>query len=327
MSTNDRPVIALLTAPDEAPYPGLEALSGRADIRHARSSDELRAVLPEADVLLVTNFRRGIAEAWPAAHRLQWIHATSAGVDALLFPELVASGIPVTNARGIFDRAIAETVLGMILHFAKDIDTSIVLQRRREWRHRETERIDGAHALVVGTGSIGRAIARLLRAAGLSVAGVGSRARDGDADFVDIAAADALQARLPAADYVIVSAPLTADTRGLFAADAFAAMRPSARLINIGRGPIVVTDDLVAALRSGEIAGAALDVFEQEPLPADHPLWALPNVLVTPHMAGDFIGWQRALIEQFVANFERWQAGAPLHNVVDKTRGYVTTQI
>jgi len=319
----ERPTIALLTGPDEDPYPGLEALAGRADICHARSGDELRAILPDADILLVTNFRRGVADAWPHARRLQWIHATSAGVDALLFPELVASDIPVTNARGLFDRAIGETVLGTVLHFAKDMGTSVVLQQRHEWRHRETERIDGARALVVGAGSIGRAIARLLYGAGMTVDGIASSARANDPDFGRIDGTDRLHERLPEADYVVIAAPLTATTRGLFDADMFAAMHPTARLINIGRGPIVVTDDLVAALRNGEIAGAALDVFEREPLPSDHPLWDLPNVLITSHMAGDFVGWQRALIEQFIANFDRWQAGEPLQNVVDKQRGYV----
>lgn len=325
MANADSPTIAVLTGGDEAPYPGLEALAGRARIRHASNAEELRDILPETDILLVTNFRRGIADAWPLARRLQWIHATSAGVDALLFPALVESDIPVTNARGTFDRAIAEMVLGTVLHFAKDMATSIALQQRHEWRHRETERIDGARTLVVGAGSIGRAIARLLHSAGMAVDGIASRERDSDPDFGRVDGTDRLHERLPEADFVVIAAPLTATTRGLFDAHALAAMAPSARLINIGRGPVVVTDDLVAALRRGELAGAALDVFEEEPLPHDHALWDLPNVLITPHMAGDVIGWQRALIEQFVANFDRWQAGEPLANVVDKRRGYVAS--
>ncbi len=324
MATGTLPTIALLTAPGEATPPGLEPLEGRAEIRHATDREGLIDAVAEADILLVTDFRSAlVAEAWPHARRLQWVHATSAGVDALLFPELIASSVPLTNARGIFDRPIAETVLGLVLLFAKDLRTTLALQERREWRHRETERIAGRHALVVGAGAIGRQIARLLTAAGLTVDGVASRPRADDPDFGAVHGTEALQAHLSEADYVVIAAPLTAATAGLFDAAAFRAMAPSARLINIGRGPIVVTDDLVAALQQGAIAGAALDVFEQEPLPAGHPLWGMENVVVSPHMAGDFRGWRAALSAQFVANFERWAAGAPLHNVVDKQRGYV----
>ncbi|MBK1726907.1 D-2-hydroxyacid dehydrogenase [Halorhodospira neutriphila] len=324
MATGALPVIALLTAPGEAPPPGLEPLEGRAEIRHATDREALIDAVAEADILLVTDFRSAlVAEAWPHARRLQWVHATSAGVDALLFPELIAAPVPLTNARGIFDRPIAETVLGLVLLFAKDLRTTLALQQRQEWRHRETECIAGRHALVVGAGAIGRQIARLLTAAGLTVDGVASRPRGDDPDFGAVHGTAALHAHLGEADYVVIAAPLTAATAGLFDAAAFRAMAPSARLINIGRGPIVVTDDLVAALREGAIAGAALDVFEQEPLPAGHPLWGMENVVVSPHMAGDFRGWQAALSAQFVANFERWAAGAPLHNVVDKQRGYV----
>src|SRR5699024_7800185 len=128
---------------------------------------------------------------------------------------------------------------------------------------------------------------------------------------------------LAAADWVVLAAPLTESTRGMIDTEALAAMRPTARLINVGRGELVRTDDLVTALQQGTIAGAALDVLETEPLPAGHPLWALRAALVPPHWAGAFIGWRAALVELFAANLARWRAGEPLHNVVDKTRGYV----
>ncbi len=324
MADGARPVIALLTAPDEGPPPGLEQLEDRAEVRHATTREGLTEDIADARVLLVTDFRtRFVRDAWPHARQLEWVHATSAGVDALLFPEMARSSIPLTNARGIFDRAIAETVLGMILLFAKDMRTTLALQERREWRHRETERIQGKRALVVGAGSIGRQIARLLDGAGLSVDGVASRPRSDDADFGTVYGTADLHEQLPRADYVIIAAPLTDATRGLFDRRAFRAMDPGARLINIGRGPIVVTEDLVASLHDGEIAGAALDVFEEEPLPAAHPLWDMPNVFISHHMAGDFVGWRKALIHQFIDNFERWSTGSPLCNVVDKQRGYV----
>ena len=313
--------ITVLTA-DEQPPPGLDRIVD-ADIALAWDEATLRRELPGTDVLLVTDFRTGaLAAAWPTADRLQWVHAASAGVDQLMFDALVTSAIPVTNAQGIFDRSIAEYVLGVILAFAKDTRANIDYQRERRWVHRDTETAADKHVLVVGAGSIGREIGALCRAVGMRISGIASRARDADAVFDGVYAADDIDAHLPAVDYVVIAAPLTPATEGWFNSARFAAMGAHARLINVGRGPIVVTDDLVAALESGRIAGAALDVFEQEPLAPDHRLWALDNVLLSAHMAGDFIGWRVALIDQFVANLERWRAGEALVNRVDKQRGY-----
>jgi len=318
-----RPIIVVLTAPDEPIPEGLEALEGEAELRRADDAAGLRETLPGAEILCVTDFRtEALADAWPAADALAWIHATSAGVDALMIPEIRDSAIPVTNARRIFDGCIAEYVLGQIISFCKDFAGNYRLQQHRQWQHRETEPVAGRSVLVVGAGSIGRRIARTCSAVGMEVDGVGRRARDGDEDFGAIYAQADLLSLLPDYDFVVIAAPLTADTEGLFGAAEFKAMQPGARLINIGRGPIVKTDELVAALQDGEIDGAALDVFEQEPLPADHPLWSLPNVAISAHMAGDFIGWKRALSEQFIDNFRRWQADQPLNNPVDKQSGF-----
>src|SRR5690606_38206097 len=161
-------------------------------------------------------------------------------------------------------------------------------------------------AVVVGVGPIGRAIARLLRGAGLTVRGVGRSARSGDEDFGHVHGSDELLTVLGEADYVIVAAPLTPSTQGMFDAEAFAAMRPTARFVNVGRGEIVVQQALVDALSAGELAGAALDVFEEEPLPEDSPLWSMPNVVVSPHMSGDAHGWLDVLAQLFVDNFKRW---------------------
>ncbi len=320
------PVIALLTAPGERLPEGLEALESEVEFRLASDGPSLQKALQGAQILCVTDFRtQALAKAWPGADCLEWIHATSAGVDALLTPEVRASDIPVTNARGIFDRCIAEYVLGQIIAFAKDFAGNWQLKRAKQWQHRETEPVAGRSVLVVGAGSIGRTIARLCGAVGMEVDGVGRRARPGDADFGAIYAQSDLISILGDYDFVVIAAPLTPDTEGLFGAAEFKAMQPSARLINIGRGPIVRTQDLVNALIDGDIDGAALDVFEQEPLPADHPLWNLPNVAISAHMAGDFIGWKRALSEQFIDNFRRWQRGDSLMNVIDKQHGFVTT--
>lgn len=298
----------------------------RAEV-HYTDTDGLESALQGADALLLWDFLSDATrEAWApqrAEPTLRWIHVAAAGVDKLLFDELVESEVTVTNSRGIFESSIAEFVLGVTLAFAKDFPGNCRLQQRRQWQHRETERIAGRHALVVGTGPIGRATARLLCAAGMRVSGVGRTARESDPDFGVVYQDGALLEELPGADYVVAVAPLTDRTRGLFDARAFAAMKSTARLINVGRGELVVEPDLVDALESGTIDGAALDVFANEPLPPDSPLWGMPNVLVSPHMSGDFIGWENALAELFVENFERWFSGEPLWNVVDKQLGYV----
>ena len=303
--------------------PGMQRVEALAEVRYTEAAD-LPAALRGADVLFVWDFfSTAVVQAWASADRLRWIHIASAGVDRLLFPELVDSDVVVTNSRGIFDRPIAEYVLGLVLAVAKDLPATLQLQREMTWRHRETQRIDTKRALVVGTGSIGRAIGRLLRSAGVTVIGVGRTARTTDADFGVVHAGSDLVKLLPDADYVIVAAPLTDSTRRMLGADAFRAMKRSAWLVNVGRGEIVVQDDLVSALSAGEIGGAALDVFCEEPLPAGHPLWTMPNVIVSPHMSGDFVGWLDALVALFADNVDRWLAGAQLRNEVNKHAGYV----
>ena len=295
-------------------------------VRYVRET-ELADALPGADVLFMWDFlSEALAEAWPRAGGPDWVHIASAGVDRLLFPGLVEGDAVVTNSRGVFDEPIAEYVLGLVLAFAKDLHTTVRLQGERRWRHRETERVTGARALVVGTGPIGRAIGRRLSAAGLSVSGAGRTARDADPDFGLVHPMERLGEALAWADYVVLAAPLTEQTRRMIDAAALDRMRPSARLINVGRGALVAEADLVEALRAGRIAGAALDVFEDEPLPESSPLWDMPDVVVSPHMSGDVLGWRDELVRMFAANFDRYLSGRPLRNVVDKRLGYVGSQ-
>lgn len=293
----------------------------RAEVRYT-VADGLAEALRGADVLFVDDFRTtAIPDAWSAADRLSWLHVGGTGVDAVLFDELIASDVIVTNTRGIFDTAIAEYVLAQILNFAKDLPESLRLQREHTWRHRESQRLCDATVLIVGTGSIGRATARMLRAVGMQVRGLGRRAREDDPDFGTVTTD--LYAELPGADYVVALAPLTPRTRNMFDAAAFTNFKPHARFINVGRGELVLTDDLVAALRAGTLAGAALDVVDPEPLPPGHALWDLPNVHLTPHNSGDFAGWRREITAAFAGNFRKWIDGRPLDNVVDKRLGYV----
>ncbi len=284
------------------------------------TDDTLADALPGTEVLLVWEFTStALRAAWPAADALRWVHTASAGVDRMIFPGMVASDVRLTNSRGVFDAPIAEYVLGLVVAMAKDLPGTLAQQARGQWRHRETERVAGRRAVVVGGGPIGRATAALLTAVGMRVELVGRRGGDGAHPF------DALPALLPDAEWLVLAAPLTDATRGLLDARALAALPDGARVVNVGRGALVVQDDLVAALESGRLGGAALDVFETEPLPPGSPLWTLPGVIVSPHMSGDVVGWRDELEALFTDNLDRYRSRRPLRNVVDKTLGFVTT--
>ena len=316
-------IIAIQGAAGADDVPGIDRLADQAELRFAATVDELRQALVGADIMLGWDFSAGgLDQAWDEAGDLRWVHWAGAGVDAMMFPELAASDVVLTNSRGVFDLAMAEYVLGFVLNFAKRFPESQSLQSARTWRHRLTQRVAGATALVVGTGSIGREIARLLGANGMVVSGVARSARAGDDDFVTIHGSSDLDSALAAAEYVVAVPPLTAATVGMFGAAQFKAMKPTARFINMGRGQLVDEAALIAALEAGDIAGAALDVFETEPLPEASPLWALPNVIVSPHMSGDYEGHGEDVVGLFVANFERYKAGQPMANIVDKVLGF-----
>ncbi|MEU7582100.1 D-2-hydroxyacid dehydrogenase [Streptomyces sp. NPDC041068] len=310
--------VLVLDAGPPTPPPRLGSLTGRARVLHADEST-LAGQLPLADVLLVWDFTSdAVRRAWPGeGRRPRWVHTASAGVDHLMCPELAASDTLVTNARGVFDQPIAEYVAALVLAMAKDLPRTLELQREHSWRHRETRRISGTRACVVGSGPIGRAIVRTLKALGITTALVGRTARAG------VHASEDLDRLLSRADWVVCAAPLTDETRGMFDVRRFGVMQPSAHFINIGRGPLVVEDDLVATLSKRWIAGAALDVFEHEPLPADSPLWTTPGLLVSPHMSGDTVGWRDELGAQFLELYKAWESGRQPVNVVDKKRGYV----
>jgi phosphoglycerate dehydrogenase-like enzyme len=313
-----RPNVAVVVADGSWPD-GLAPLHAEANVALVSTTAQFDAVSSDLDVVAVYDFRtRVLHEAdWSRVQRLQWVHAASAGVDAALAPPVAERDIVVTNARGVFDGAMAEYVLGLMLMVTKDFRNTLQLQAERRWLHRESELLRGKRLLVVGAGSIGSAIARLVAAAGVHVDGVARTARQVQ-PFERVVETDALVTLLPAADFVAIAAPLTPATKGLLNAGAFAAMKRGAWLINVGRGPIVDEEALLAALTSGHLGGAALDVFQEEPLPADHPFWAMKNVFVSPHMSGDFVGWVEDLSQMFIENFRRWVAGDPLLNVIDK---------
>ncbi|RMX23147.1 D-2-hydroxyacid dehydrogenase [Auritidibacter ignavus] len=325
--SQSRAVLTILVPSDrEHPSPvpaGLERIEDRAEVRLS-TAEQLPEKLPGAHGLLLWDFfSDALQNAWHTTEHLQWIHVAAAGVDTLLFDELRDSEVTVTNAQGIFDRPIAEWVLGAILAEAKDFADNYRLKTTKSWKHRETTRVAGAKALVIGTGAIGREIARMLRVAGLNVTGAGRRARDRDEDFGEVVLSEDLTQHVEEFDVMINAAPLTPATTGLIDAEVLAAVKPGAHVINIGRGPSVDEPALITALRDGPLGFASLDVFTEEPLPQTSELWELDNVMISSHMSGDVTGWREALAEQFLDNAERWLADQPLHNVVDKTAGYV----
>ncbi|MHA6799422.1 D-2-hydroxyacid dehydrogenase [Bounagaea algeriensis] len=318
-----RPVITVLCARADERPPGLRAVEERAEVRYTDAAGLATAIEGAEALFLWDFFSTAVEDVWQHADRLRWIHVAAAGVDTLLFDELVQSETIVTNAHGVFDRPIAEYVLAAILARAKRMHENYDLQRSRTWQHRETETIREATALVVGTGGIGREIARLLSAVGMRVRGAGRTARSHDPDFGEVVASDHLAAHVEWADHLVLAVPLTDQTRGLVDEAVLAAMRPSAHLVNIARGPVVDEPALIRAATEGSLAAATLDVFTTEPLPEDSPLWSAPGVVVTPHMSGDVTGWTDTLARQFADNALRWLDGAELVNVVDLERGYV----
>lgn len=320
----ERSHVVVIGATREEPPPGIEVVTSVVDVSFANTGEELTVALPTADVVLAWRPARDLLSAtWAQAGSLKWIQSASAGVDGILFPELVESHVVLTNAGGVFDNGVAEYVLGLILVFAKDLVGVLDRQTRREWLPADMESLEARRLLVVGVGPIGRAVGRTAKAFGMLVRGLGRTARPGNRIFASVLGADELEDGLGWADYVVDTLPATEATRHLFDAAAFGAMHPWARFINVGRGSTVDQDALIEALRSGSIAAAALDVFEDEPLPPESPLWDLPNAIVSPHVAGNTAGWRESVMELFVENLERYLLGDPLRNVVDKKLGFV----
>lgn len=304
------------------PEPPVDRLAAEAEIVIVRTAEEFRAAQPGAEILFLNDFRTNLLrETGPG--ELRWIHTSSIGVDTLLTEEIVNSDIVVSNSRGVCERPIAEWILGVLLMFTKDLRRTIELQQARTWLHRETEPLLGRKVLVVGPGPVGRETVLLLRAAGMDVMVVGRSARD-DLQLGPISAFRDLDKLLGVAEDVVLTLPLTEDTRGLFDAARLQKMRPGARLVNVGRGAVVVAQDLIDAVDSGLLSAAALDVFEQEPLPEDSPFWSRDNILVSPHASGDLVGWRARVVDCFAENLRRWKANEPLRDVVDLAQLGVT---
>ncbi len=261
------------------------------------------------------------------AARLRWLQAPQAAPPAgYYYPELIAHPVVVTNFREIYNDHIGAHIMAFVLAFARGLHTYLPHQLRRQWQPAPLDtgvvHLPEATALIVGLGGIGTEAARLAAAFGLRVIGVDARRREAPAGVTELHGPAALDALLPRADFVILTVPHTLETEGFMHRARFQRMKRSAFFINIGRGLTTRLDDLVEALRAGEIAGAGLDVFEQEPLPAAHPLWTMPGVLLTPHTAGYGPYLDERRLEILLDNCRRFLAGQPLRNVVDKARWF-----
>jgi phosphoglycerate dehydrogenase-like enzyme len=283
------------------------------------------AAAPEAEAVCLVFGGRGLLEpVFARAPRLRWVHTGWAGLDGTLFPALVESDVVMTNSRGVFSASLGEFAMAGILFFAKDLRRMLGNQATARWEPYEVEEVRGRTLGILGYGDIGRAVAARGKGLGLRVLALRRDAAASRGDpFVDEVVPPERRLELIArCDYVVLSLPGTPETRGFFGAAEIAAMKPTAVLVNVGRGTTVDEPALVAALTARRIRGAALDVFAEEPLPAEHPLWRLDNVLVSPHTADRTATWRDEAMQLFLENLGRFRRGEPLANRVDKRRGY-----
>jgi phosphoglycerate dehydrogenase-like enzyme len=259
-----------------------------------------------------------------AAPHLKWIQLTSAGADRLLGSGFIEDGIVVTTVSGLHATPIGEFIIGAMLQFAKGANRTSRAQVRHEWTRFAPTELRGKTVGIIGIGHIGEEAARLAKAFGCRVIATRRSATSvTSAEYADeVRPADDLLRVLGESDYVVLSMPLTPETRGMIGERELRAMKPTAVLVNIARGPVTVEADLIRALSEGWIAGAALDVFDQEPLPPESPFWDMENVIVTPHISGGTEIYNARATRIFAGNLRRWLAGAPLENVVDPARGY-----
>lgn len=297
----------------------------RQELQEAEES--LARVLAQAEVLFTPPLMP--ADILSRAPRLRWVQLTSAGVDRLLGSDLARSPVLLTTASGIHAVPIGEYVLGAMIAFAKGFPRSLRRQALRRWEPYWADELYGRTVGIVGLGAIGGYVARLARALGMRVLATRrstSRRSPGQQaglpDVDELLPPGELPYLLSQSDYVVIAVPLTPQTRGMIGEEELRSMKPTAVIVNIARGAVIDEGALVRALREGWIAGAALDVFRQEPLPPESELWELENIMVTPHIAGGSPRYMERAVELFCDNLRRYLSGQPLRNLVDRERGY-----
>jgi phosphoglycerate dehydrogenase-like enzyme len=321
----DNHTVLVLSDPADRQLAMLEALPDSASIAVGNNPEAFERLAPEARVILNwSGSRQLMQEVWKMAPRVEWVHSRAAGIDGMLFPELVESPVPLTNGRGVFSQSLGEFVIAAALFFAKDFRRMMRNQAAGVWEQFDVEEVRGQTMGIVGYGDIGRACAERAHAMGMKVLALRRRPELSNGDgFVDrVLPLDRILDLMPECDYVVAAAPLTPATRALIGEAAIAAMKKTAVVMNVGRGPVVEEKALLRALETNRIRGAALDVFENEPLPAGHPFYKLENLLLSPHCADHTADWLEQAMQFFLDQFARFTAGEPLRNVVDKKAGY-----
>jgi phosphoglycerate dehydrogenase-like enzyme len=326
---NSKPIVLVICPPDHYVLRNLEAIRGSAEIFAGNDLETIEQHAPEAEILVysaLTGNGVPFEEVWKRAQKVKWVHSLAAGVDKLMVGGLAESPVPVTNARGVFKRPLAEfAVLGM-LYFYKRVRRLVESQRAHRWDDFLVDWLPGKVMGVVGYGEIGRECARLAKALGVKIHATRRKPElSKDDPLLDrVFPATGLKEMLHEVDVVLAAAPLTPETHHLIGQAEFAVMKPSAIVINVGRGPVIDEAALIGALQERRIGGAALDVFETEPLATDSPLWDMENVLISPHCTDRTRDpdWLDLTAQCFVENFWRYVKGEPLKNVVDKKAGY-----
>ena len=297
------------------------------EVVHFSSYDGVEPHLRDAEIMVTWSLR---PEQFAQAKALRWIHAPTAAVHQLMFSELISSDVILTNASAVHGPVVAEHVIALIFALAKKIPEAVRLQLKHVWGqdamwhgHPRPREVAGATLGLVGLGNIGREVAKRASGLGMQVIATRENPEKAKPEGVErVLAPGQLDTLLRQSDYVVLATPVTPATTGLMNAQRLATMKPDACLLNVGRGPLVDEPALAAALRDGRIGGAALDVFEEEPLPPESPLWDLDNLLITPHTAGLTEKlWERHYV-LFSENLVRYLAHQPLLAVVDKKRGY-----
>jgi len=257
--------------------------------------------------------------------RVRWVHTRWAGLDGLLFPELAESAAALTNGTGVFSESLGEFAMAGILFFAKDLRRMVRNQAAGRWEQFDVDEISGQTLGIVGYGDIGHQVASRAWAMGMRVVAVKRHALPAGATDTyaeQIYPPERMPEMIAISDYIVAAAPLTAETRGLIGQREFAAMKPTAVVINLGRGPVIDETAMVRALSERRIRGAVLDVFDPEPLPEGHPFYRLDNLLLSPHTADHTADWLERAMQLFLDNFAQFRQGQPMNNIVDKKLGY-----
>ena len=315
-----KPNVLVVCPPGHYLLRNLEPLRGRANIFVGDDPASVKKHAPDAEIAVISGLPGTVPfeDVWRSAKSLKWIQSVSAGVEKLMTPELIVSPIPLTNARGVFKRSLAEFAIFSILFYYKKGRRLIDSQRAHHWDDFHVTWLPGKIMGVVGYGEIGRECALLAHALGMKIHAVRRRPEHSANDPIleRVLPETQLHEMLHDIDVLVAAAPLTPATHHM--------LKPSALVINVGRGPVVDQDAIIRALQQNKIAGAALDVFETEPLPPDNPLWSLENVLISPHCPDRTSDpdWLDLSMRVFVENFEHYVKGEPLINLVDKKAGY-----